>query len=194
MTTLIIGLLVFLGVHSVAIVGTAWRDRTAKAIGEKTWQAIYSVIALIGLVLVVRGYGLARLDPIVIYVPPLWLRDIAVALMIFVFPLLLAAYLPGKIKTTLRNNSLLAATKLWATLHLLANGMLADIVLFGSILAWAVAVRVSLKYRTARTVPALPPSRWNDGIAVAGGLALYAAFILGGHTWLIGVPASARWF
>jgi len=193
MTTLIIGLLVFLGAHSISIVGAAWRNRVASAVGENAWQAIYSVIALIGLALVVRGYGLARLEPVILYVPPLWLREIAAALMIFVFPLLLAAYLPGKIKSALRNNSLLVATKLWATLHLLANGTLADVVLFSSILLWAAAVRVSLKYRAPRTVPALPPSHWNDAIAVAGGLILYIAFVLGGHAWLIGVPAYPSW-
>jgi uncharacterized membrane protein len=177
-TTLIIGLLLFLGVHSVSIVAPAWRDRRAASLGVATWQGIYAVIALIGLVLIVRGYGEARMAPVLIYTSPQWLKDVAVGLMIFAFPLLLAAYLPGRIKAAMRNNPMLVATKVWATAHLLANGALADVVLFGSVLAWAAADRVSLKFRTPRPVR---------------GLGLYLAFIAGVHAWLIGVPAYLRW-
>lgn len=193
MTTLIIGLILFLGVHSVSNVAPRWRDRCAAAIGERAWQGVYALIALIGLALIVRGYGWARMSPILLYVPPQWLKDVVVGLMIFVFPLLLAAYLPGRIKAAMGNHPMLTATKLWATLHLLANGSLADVLLFGSVLAWAVTTRISLKSRTPRPVPGAPPTRWNDAIAVAGGLAIYAAFVLGAHQWLIGVPAYARW-
>ena len=193
MTTLIIGLALFLGVHSISNVAPAWRDRCAAAIGERAWQGLYALVAIVGLVLIVRGYGIARQAPIVLYTPAQWLKDITVGLMIFAFPLLLAAYLPGKIRSGLRNNPMLVATKLWATSHLLANGMLADVVLFGSVLAWAAMTRISLKYRTPRPVPGAPPGKWNDAIAVVGGLALYIAFIAGGHLWLIGIPAYARW-
>ena len=193
MTTLIIGLALFLGVHSISNVAPAWRTRCVAAVGEKAWQGLYALIAVAGLVLVVRGYGIARQTPIVLYAPAQWLKDITVGLMILAFPLLLAAYLPGKIRTAMRNNPMLVATKLWATSHLLANGMLADVVLFGSILGWAAMTRISLKYRTPRPVPGAPASRWNDAIAVVGGLALYVAFLAGGHLWLIGVPAYARW-
>jgi uncharacterized membrane protein len=193
MTTLILGLILFLGVHSISNVAPAWRARSAAAMGEKAWQGLLAVISIVGIVLVVRGYGIARQAPVVLFVPPQWLKDWVVGFMIFVFPLLLAAYLPGKIRSAMRNNPMLVATKLWATLHLLANGMLADVVLFGSILIWAAMTRVSLKFRTPRPIPAAPPSPWNDAIAVVGGLALYAIFILGGHLWLIGVPAYARW-
>jgi uncharacterized membrane protein len=192
-TTLIIGLALFLGVHSISNVLPNWRNRCAAAIGEKAWQGIYALIAILGLILVARGYGLARQAPIILYTPAQWLKDITVGLMIFAFPLLLGAYLPGKIRSAVRNNPMLVATKLWAASHLLANGTLADVLLFGSILAWAAMTRISLKYRTPRPVPGAPPWKWNDAIALVGGLALYLAFLAGGHLWLIGVPAYARW-
>jgi len=192
-TTLLSGLVIFLGVHSISIVAPRWRDRMALTLGLRTWQAIYAIVAVIGLVLVVRGYGAARQTPDVLYVSPQWLKDITVGLMILFFPLLLAAYLPGRIRTTLRNNPMLVATKLWAAAHLLANGTVADVVLFGGFLLWAAADRVSLKFRAPRTVPALPTTPWNDAIAVVGGLALYVAFLAGVHLALIGVPAYVRW-
>ncbi len=190
MTTLIIGLIVFLGVHSISNIAPEWRNRRAAAMGEIVWQGLYSVIALVGLVLIVYGYGIARQSPTIVYVSPAWLRNTAIVLLAPVFPLLLAAYLPGRIRSILRNNPMLVATKLWAISHLLANGMLADIALFGSFLAWAGFTRVSLKFRTPRPGRTLPASDLNDVIAVVVGLAIYLAFIRGVHLMLIGVPAS----
>jgi uncharacterized membrane protein len=192
-TTLLTGLAIFLGVHSVSIVAPRWRDRVVQRLGLRAWKTIYAIVALIGFVLVVRGYGEARIGASVLYVSPQWLKDITVGLMILFFPLLLAAYLPGRIRATVRDNPMLTATKLWAAAHLLANGTIADIALFGGFLLWAAADRISLKSRTPRPLPALPTTRWNDAIAVVGGLALYLVFLLGAHVALIGVPAYARW-
>ncbi len=186
MSVLIAGLILFIASHSVSIVNEPWRDRVVARIGETTWQGIYSLVAIAGLVLIVLGYGLARQDPIILYVPPIWLRHIALLLLVFVFPLLFAAYLPGRIKSATKH-PMLAATKVWAFAHLLANGSLADVVLFGSFLVWAVADRISMKHRTQRPVPGAPPSRLNDAIAVILGLALYVAFVLWLHVWLFGV-------
>ena len=186
METLVAGLVLFLGIHSVSIVGSAWRNRAAARIGELPWQAMYSLVAIAGFVLIVWGYGLARQAPVVLYTPPVGLRHVALLLLVPVFPLLLAAYLPGRIQAATKH-PMLVATKLWAVAHLLANGTLADVVLFGSFLAWAVADRVSLKRRTPLPVPGAPPSRWNDAIAIVGGLALYVAFLLWLHLRLIGV-------
>lgn len=186
MAILIIGLILFLGTHSVSIIAPSWRDRMAFRIGAAAWRGTYSLIALGGLMLIVRGYGLAHADTAMLYTPPTWLRHVALLLMAFVFPLLLAAYLPGRIRTATRH-PLLLATTLWALAHLLANGSLADAVLFGSFLAWAAADRLSLEQRTPRSVPAAALSRWNDAIAVTAGLAIYAAFMLGLHRALIGV-------
>jgi len=190
MAILILGLVLFLGVHSISIVAEPWRDRMAARLGESPWKGLYSIVALVGLVLIVWGYGLARQEPMVLYVPPEWLRHVALVVLIPAFPLLLAAYLPGRIKDVTKH-PMLAAVKLWALAHLLANGMLADVLLFGAVLAWAVADRISLKHRRQRPIPTAPASRANDGIAVAGGLVLYVAFVMGLHQWLFGVAPVA---
>lgn len=152
------------------------------------WRALHGLVSLAGLVLIVWGYGLARQEPVVLYLPPSWLRHVALLLLLFVFPLLLAACFPGRISRRLKH-PLLVAVKVWAFSHLLMNGMLADVLLFGAFLAWAVADRISLKRRPPRqSAITAPASPWNDAIAVVGGLALYAAFVGGLHGWLIGVP------
>ena len=185
MLQLIVGLILFLGVHSIAIVAPAWRDTMAAKYGN-AWRGVYSLVSLIGLVLIVHGYAVARLSPQVLWVPPVWTRHLAMTLMLPVFPLLLAAYLPGRIRTTLKH-PMLVAVKLWALAHLLSNGMLADVLLFGSFMAWAVADRISLKRRPVRAIPTLPARAYNDALAVALGLALYAATLFGLHRLLIGV-------
>jgi uncharacterized membrane protein len=189
MTLLILGLLIFLGVHSVSIIAPAWRDAQVARRGENAWKGLYSLLSLAGFVLIVIGYGQARLAPVVLYAPPVALRHVALLLMLPVFVLLLAAYLPGRIRTAAKHPMLLA-TKLWATAHLLANGNLADVLLFGGFLAWAVADRISMKRRAARPVPSAPAGRFNDAIALVGGLALYGFFVALGHAWLIGVALS----
>lgn len=186
MLLLIAGLIIFLGVHSVGIVAPQWRDAKIQQMGENRWKAVYSAVALVGLVLIVYGYGAARLNPTVLYTPPVFMRHIAALILLPVFPLLLATYLPGKIKARLKH-PMLAAVKFWALAHLLANGTLADVLLFGSFLAWAVVDRISMKRRPAKNIPTLPAKRANDVIAVVGGLALYVVFALWLHQWLIGV-------
>ena len=190
MQWLIAGLVLFVGVHSLAIVAPAARDRWATRLGAGRWQMLYALIALAGFVLLVHGYGLARQDPVVLYAPPPWARHLALLLMLPVFPLLLAAYLPGRIQSALKH-PMLAATKAWALAHLIANGTLAAVVLFGSLLVWAVADRISLKRRVPRAIRTAPPGRWNDWIAVLGGLVLYALFVTLLHEWLIGVSPLA---
>jgi uncharacterized membrane protein len=188
MSLLIAGLTIFFAVHSISIVNDAWRNRMAARLGEWTWKAGYALIALIGLILIIRGYGEARLDPIVVYSPPQWLRQLSVVFLVPVFPLLLAAYLPGRILSVIEH-PMLAATKLWAAAHLLANGTLADVLLFGTFLVWAVADRISLRKRPPPHVPRAPASTANDALAIVLGLALYAGFAFWLHRWLIGVPA-----
>ena len=190
MTALLAGLILFFAVHSISIAYPSWRDRVAVRIGEWSWKGIYSVVAIIGFVLIVWGYGLARQDPVILYVPPLWLHHVSLLLMVFVFPLLLAAYLPGRIKTATKH-PMLAATKLWAFAHLLANGTLADVFLFGSFLIWAVADRISMTHREQRWIPQAPASRANDAVAIVLGLGLYVAFVFWLHTRLIGVAPIA---
>ena len=187
MILFILGLVIFLGVHSVAIFAPAWRDAQIARRGDLAWKGIYSIVSIVGFALLIYGYGLARRAPVVLYTPPAMLRHIALALMLPVFPLFLAAYLPGHIKTAAKHPMLLSV-KIWATAHLLANGTLVDVLLFGAFLAWAVLDRIAAKRRAVpRVVPGAPPSAFNDAIAVIGGLGLYAAFLMGVHLWLIGV-------
>ena len=187
MTLLILGLALFLGVHSISIVAPGWRDARVAQGGEAAWKGLYSVVSLVSFGLIIYGYGLARQAPVVLYAPPAGMRHVALLLMLPFFPLLFAAYLPGRIKAAAKHPMLLAV-KLWALAHLLANGTLHDVVLFGAFLAWAVADRISVKRRAVvRAHPGAPPSPVNDVIAVVGGLVTYAVFVLWAHLKLIGV-------
>jgi uncharacterized membrane protein len=188
MSVLVVGLILFLGIHSVSIVAPAWRDAQIDRRGERVWKGTYALASLVGLVLLIYGYGVARQAPVVLYTPPTALRHVALLLMLPVFPLLFAAYLPGRIQRTVKHPMLLAV-QLWAAAHLLANGTLADVFLFGAFLVWAVADRISVQRRAVpRKVPGAPPSALNDIAALAGGLAVYVAFLFGAHVWLTGVP------
>lgn len=191
MTRLILGLVLFFGVHSIAILSVATRDRWAAALGLNTWRLVYSLVSLAGFVLLVMGYAEARQTPVLLYAPPPWTRHLAFALMLPVFPLLFAAYLPGTIKAKLKH-PMLAAVKIWALAHLLTNGMLADLLLFGGFLLWAVVTRISLKRRGQRplVMPLPAPSRTNDVIAVTLGLAVYALMLFWLHGVLIGMPLA----
>jgi uncharacterized membrane protein len=187
MTYLIAGLLLFFGVHSIAIVAPGWRDGMAARLGDAPWKALYSIVSVIGFVMLVHGYGLARADPQVLYTPPTWMRHVAALLMLPVFPLLLATYLPGRIKAAAQH-PMLTATKAWALSHLLVNGNLADVLLFGAFLAWAVADRIAVGRRAMpRRIRAAAPSRLNDAIAVIGGLALYVVMVVWAHQRFFGV-------
>jgi uncharacterized membrane protein len=188
MTHLVAGLLLFLGVHSLAIVAPAWRNAMAARLGAASWKAIYALASIIGFVLLVQGYAMARAEPIVLYSPPTWTRHLAALLMLPVFPLLFAAYLPGRIKAAVKH-PMLTATKAWALAHLLANGTLADVLLFGGFLAWAVVDRISVGKRpvVAGKVGASPPSLMNDVLAVVGGLVVYVIFVAWAHQRFIGV-------
>jgi uncharacterized membrane protein len=189
MTKLILGLVVFFGMHLISVIALGWRNRMAERLGGR-WQAVYAIASLVGFYLIVSGYGEARQVADVLYVPPIWLKHVAAVLMLPAFTLALAAYLPGRVQALARH-PLLLATKLWALAHLLANGSEADVLVFGSFLVWAITVRVSLKYRPARPIRMLPVSRTNDAIAIVGGLALYALFVLWLHAKLFGVPPLA---
>ena len=187
MTLLIAGLVVFLGVHSIAIVAPGWRDAMRGRLGEAGWKGIYSVLSLGGFVAICYGFGLTRqAPPVVLYSPPFWLRHVTMLLMLPVFPLLFAAHLPGRIKSAAKH-PMLAGVKLWAFAHLLSNGRLSDVLLFGGFLAWAVVDRISLKRRPAQTLRDLPARPWNDAAAIVAGLATYVLFVLWAHLRLFGV-------
>jgi len=187
MPLLLTGLVLFFVPHTVSIINEPWRNRMAARLGETNWKLVYSVISLVGLILIIWGYGLARQHPAILYVPPPWLRHVTWLLMLPVFTLLIAAYAPGRIRSATRHPMLLAVI-FWGAGHLLANGAVADVLLFGTFLVWAIADRISMSRRVQRPLPELPPMRVNDAIAVIGGLALYGLFIFGLHGALFGVP------
>lgn len=182
MVYLVLGMVLFIGVHSISIVAPTWRDRAVARLGNG-WRGLYSLVAIAGFILIVWSYGIARQSPLVLYSPPVWTRYVTAVLMLPVFPLLLAAYLPGRIKSSVPH-PMLAGTILWATAHLIATGMLANVVLFGGFLAWAVADRISVGSRTQRAIGTAPPGKLNDAIAIVAGLLLYIVF----EHWL-----HARW-
>ncbi|MBN9371035.1 NnrU family protein [Hydrogenophaga sp. YM1] len=190
MDWLVLGLVLFLGIHSVSIAAPRWRHAVAHRIGEGPWKGLYTLVALAGFGLIVAGYSAARQNPVLLWTPPVAMRHVAAVLMLPVFVLLLSAYLPGRIQRAAKH-PMLAATKLWALAHLLANGGLADVVLFGAFLAWAVADRVSLKRRASAGLLRAPhtfgPGKANDAIALVGGLLLYVVFAFWAHGFLIGV-------
>jgi uncharacterized membrane protein len=184
MTKLLIGMAIFFAAHSVSILAPAWRAAMVARLGALPWKGLYSVVSAVGFWLIVLGYAAARLEPVVLWNPPAWTRHVAMLLMLPVFPLLLATYTPGRIKTAVKH-PMLVAIKFWAVAHLVANGMLADVVLFGAFLAWAVVDRISLKYRPAAA--AKPVASRGDTFVVVGGLLVYAEFVIVAHKWLFGV-------
>jgi len=186
MAMFIIGILIFFGVHSISIVNEPWRNKMAATLGEWPWKGIYSLAATAGLVLMIYGYGAVRYDAALFYDSPVWLKHLSLLIFVPVFPLLLAAYLPGRIKLKTGHPMLLGVI-IWAFAHLLANGSVADLALFGSFFGWAVWDRVSVGTRQLRPVPGAPASGLNDIIAVVVGLGLYFGFIFWFHEMLFGV-------
>lgn len=192
MIVLLLGLIAFLGAHSARIVAERWRARQIARYGLGRWKAIYSIVSVVGLVLIVWGYGLARTDPVVLWQPPAWTRHLAALLTLAAFVLIAAAYVPGThIKAKLRH-PMVIGIKLWAAAHLIANGTLADVLLFGSFLAWAVFDFKAARARDrAAGVQYAPTGAARDVVAIAVGLAAWIVFALYLHAWLIGVRPFA---
>jgi len=191
MTLLVLGLAIFLGSHSVRVFADGWRTARVKSMGEQKWKMVYSLVSIAGFVLVVIGYGQARAAGVALYAPPAWGRAGASLLTLVAFVLLAAAYVKGtRIKAAV-GHPMVAGVKVWAFAHLLANGNLADVVLFGAFLAWAVLdfVAARRRDRVAGTVyPVGPVSR--DVIAVVAGLVAWAVFAMWLHGPLIGVRVA----
>ena len=188
MTWLILGLLIFLGTHSVRIFADSWRGARVAAMGLNAWKGVYAVISIIGFVLIVWGYGMARGAPVQLYSPPVWGTHLAALLTVPAFILLVAAYVPGtRIKRAV-GHPMVAGVKAWAFAHLLANGTLADVVLFGAFLVWAIADYISARRRdrAAGVVYVVGPVS-RDVIAVVVGLVAWAIFAFWLHGPLIGV-------
>jgi uncharacterized membrane protein len=188
MSYLILGLVIFLGVHSVRIVADDWRTLTRQRLGALPWKALYSVASVLGLGLIVWGFGFVRQQPVQLWSPPAGMRHLASLLNMIAFVLLVAAYVPGNLIKSRLHHPMVLAVKVWALAHLLANGNLGHVVLFGSFLLWAV-----FDFRAARQRDRLAGARYPrgttgaTGITVAIGVGTWIAFALWLHGLLIGV-------
>lgn len=187
MLTLLLGLLLFVGVHSLQALAPDWRAQRRAQWGELPYKGLYSLIALAGLALIVIGYGQARAEPVLLWTPPRGLVHASFLLLWLSMVLLVAAYWPGnRIRTALKHPMTLGV-KVWALAHLLANGSLADLMLFGTFLLWAVLVFRSARRRPA-AAPASPGSLTATVLAVLMGTGVWALFLWGGlHARWIGV-------
>ena len=188
MSALILGLVIFLGVHSVRVFADDWRTGARQRMGANAYKGLYSVASVLGLVLIVWGYSMARMQPVLLWSTPVWTRHAAALLTLLAVVLLVAAYVPGNgIKARLHHPMVLSV-KTWALAHLLANGMLADLVLFGSFLVWA-----AMSFRAARQRDRVGQVVYAPGrllptlLTVALGFVVWAVLAFWAHAALIGV-------
>lgn len=185
---LILGLVIFLGVHSIRIVAGDWRTQQIARLGAGPWKGLYALASLVGLVLIVYGFGLARAQPVILWMPPVWMRHLAALLTIPAFVLLAAAYVPGNRMKAALGHPMVAGVKLWAFAHLLANGTLAAAVLFGAFLVWAMVYFTSARQRDRAAGIRYPAgASKGDAVTMVVGLIAWAAFAFLLHGWLIGV-------
>ena len=188
MAMLLLGLVLFLGVHSVRIVADGWRTATVAKIGEKKWKGAYTLVSLAGFALLVYGYGQARQAPVALWSPPRGMNHLAALLMVVSFVLVAAAYVPRNGIRARLHQPMILGVKTWALAHLLANGNLADVVLFGAFLAWAI-----LDFRAARQRDRAAGTAYPAGttqgtvVTVVIGVAAWVVFVFWAHAWLIGV-------
>ena len=188
MTYLILGLILFLGVHSLRMVGEGWRTRVRASAGEATFKGVYSVLSILGFALIVWGFGVARQTPVQLWSPPVAMRHVAALLTLVSFILLAAAYVPGNSIKARLHHPMVLGVKVWALAHLLANGNLAHGVLFGSFLVWAIWNFAASRRRDRLTGVTYPPGKGSaTAITVVVGIAAWLAFALFLHGWLIGV-------
>ena len=188
MVWLILGLVLFLGVHSVRVFAEDWRTKTRARLGENAFKGVYSVVSVLGFGLIIWGFGQARQQPVAVWTPPVGMRHLASLLTLLAFVSLAAAYVPGNAIKARLHHPMVLGVKTWALAHLLANGMLAHMVLFGSFLLWAV-----LSFRAARQrdrvgqVVYAPGRAGPTVVTVLLGVALWAGFAFWAHGAWIGV-------
>jgi uncharacterized membrane protein len=201
MTWLILGLVLFLGAHSTRIFADGWRTRTLEAWGEKPFKGVLALVSLLGFYGLIVGYAQVRMEPVVLWQPPIATRHISLLLMLFASILLVAAYIPANHFKVRLGHPMVLSVKVWALAHLLSNGNLADLILFGAFLAWSVMNFKSARARDRAITesqalaldeaaqPALPKTTL---LAVVVGAALWAliTFIL--HAQMVGVSPLGK--
>lgn len=188
MAMLVLGLVLLLGVHSTRLIAPGVRDAGVARLGLLPWKVLYAVLSLIGLVLIVQGYGEARMAPTLLLTPPVWTRHLAALLTLPAFVLMACAYVPGTRIRAKLGHPMVAGVKIWAFAHLIANGTLADLLLFGSFLVWSVVMFATLRRRDrAAGLRRLAGSASRDAIAIVAGVVGWAVFAGWLHLALIGV-------
>lgn len=192
MTLLIIGLVLFIGTHSLRIAADGWRSQMVARLGAMPWKGLISVVSLIGFVLIVKGYAAARAAPVLLWQSPVWLVHLVSLLTLVAFILLLAAYIPNNSIKAKVGHPMVISVKIWAFAHLLANGTLADALMFGTFLIWAVLSFRAARSRDRRDAVVRPAGQLLPTLVtiVIGGL-IWVWFALQGHAWLIGVRPFA---
>lgn len=188
MSYLIVGLILFLGVHSIRIVAEAWRTRTLVRWGEGPYKITYAAISIVGLGLMVWGFGMARETPTMLWMPPRGVRHVASVLTLVSFVLLVAAYVPRNTLKARLHHPMVLAVKTWALAHLLANGSVAHVILFGSFLVWGVANFVAARKRDRALGTVYPAgTRVGNTVTLFVGVAVWAAVAFWLHGLLIGI-------
>lgn len=188
MAMLVLGLVLLLGVHSTRLIAPGLRDAGVARLGLLPWKILYAVLSLIGLVLIVQGYGEARMAPTLLWVPPVWTRHLAALLTLPAFVLMACAYVPGTRIRAKLGHPMVAGVKIWAFAHLVANGTLADLLLFGSFLVWSVVMFATLRRRDRAAGLQRPAgSASRDAMAIVAGIVGWAVFASWLHLALIGV-------
>ena len=193
MTVLVLGLLLFLGVHSVRIFAGDWRTRTIARMGAGGWKGAYSIVSLIGFALGIWGFGLARQQPVMVWSPPVGMKHLNSLFTLVAFILLVAAYVPRNQIRAKLHHPMVLGVKLWALGHLLSTGKLAGIVLFGTFLLWAVLdFRAARQRDRAQGIVYAPGTLGATLTAVVLGVVLWAAFAFWLHALLIGIAPLGR--
>ena len=193
MFILVLGLILFLGVHSTRIFAEGWRTQTIARVGEKPWKGVYSVVSLIGFALIIWGFGIARQQPVVLWSPPVAMKHLNSLFTLLAFVLLAAAYVPRNQIRSRLHHPMVLGVKLWAFGHLLATSTLANTVLFGAFLLWAI-----LDFRAARQRDRALGTVYLAGtlagtlVAVIAGVVAWAAFAFWAHAAWIGIAPLGR--
>ena len=188
MGMLILGLVLFLGVHSTRIVADGWRSAMMARLGDNAWKGLYALLSLLGFALLVWGFGVARQQPVLLWSPPVAMRHVAALLTLIAFVLLAAAYVPRNAIKARLHHPMVLGVQVWAFAHLLANGSLADVLLFGSFLVWAALSFRAARARDRAAQPSYPAgSAAGTAMTVLVGIVAWAVFAFWAHGALIGV-------
>lgn len=188
MLYLVVGLIVFLGMHSMRIAGDAWRDRLIQGIGLARFKMLYTLASLVGFVMLVYGFGLARDTPVVLWTPPSAMKHVAYLLTMVAMVLMAAVYVPHNAIKAKLHHPMVLAVKTWALGHVLANGTLAHLLLFGGMLLWSVLLFKASRARDKRNAVVYAPGNIASTVLTLEiGFAMWLLFVGWAHGWLIGV-------